>query len=471
MENTGNILREAFNKAIKYSKPTDRPSPNDITSGIYLIANSSMQIYAQAGKLRNAEFMLLAIDRNSPPLEYYPASQRVTFLYYLGRFHFANNHFHRAVTVLTSAYDQCHSRAVQQRRRILTHLLAANMILGRLPGQILLRDQAAHMISRPFLQLAQIIKSGDIGRFHNYLDYTNPDSEAANWFLKQSILFQIRSRCEVLVWRSLVYHTMRLAGNNLGDETGAGGGKQMPWVRFISLSQAADLSFTRARQAVYESSNGLINHDVDEYIDPDFADPDDDEEDDHEEDRDNTQPANPSPFGSSPSPFAKSPFNNISSQPQPQPHTNGDSNHSHTSYPDLPYLSPPTPTEINSILLSLISQGFLKGFIQHSQPDLLQSRFAIPGVRKPASTSTSTPFSSPFNSIGTGAANGSVEAWKEVGFPNIWEVINAKYAEWEGNDDGDVPGWITKAKVERREKRNEGGGRVIYLSGARPAGS
>lgn len=269
---------------------------------------------------------------------------------------------------------------------------------------------------------------------------------------------------------------MRLAGN-LGDESGSGGGKQMPWVRFTSISQAADFSFNRARDALYQESNGAINHYEDEYVDPDFADLDDDdaEEDDHaqgdhinhnENYEESSQLANKSPFGQSP--FTSSTSITTAagagesrSQPNGDHHEDEDQHHP----TDLPYLSPPTPQEINSIVLSLISQGFLKGFVQHSQPDLLQSRFAIPGVRKPSSHSQN-----PF-----GPAGGPTDAWKETGFPKIWDVVCARYREWDGAADAgadvDVPGWITAEKVLRRERRNEGGGRIIYLSGVRPAGS
>lgn len=268
---------------------------------------------------------------------------------------------------------------------------------------------------------------------------------------------------------------MRLAGN-LGDESGSGGGKQMPWLRFTSISQAAELSFNRAKDAIYHESNGNINHYEDEYIDPDFADPEEDEEKDNDH-TEQMQPTNQSPFNSSP--FAnKSPFAPADSQV----HTNGNGDQPHNYNqdtderpPDLPYLQPPTPADINSVVLSLISQGLLKGFVQHTQPDLLQSRFAIPGVRKPASSSLSS--SNPFSSVNSNSSTTSPsDAWKEVGFPVIWDVISAKYLEWEGGDgDGsgvlEVPGWVTREKVAKRERRNEGGGRVIYLSGARPAGS
>src|ERR1700716_1674817 len=70
----------------------------------------------QCRKTRLANQLFTNISQHSPPLSLYPASQRVTYLYYLGRFHFSNNHFYRAQLCLQEAYNQCHAKAVSQRQ-------------------------------------------------------------------------------------------------------------------------------------------------------------------------------------------------------------------------------------------------------------------------------------------------------------------------------------------------------------------
>lgn len=390
-----------------------------------------MSLYNRANKLRNAEFLLGTLDKTSPPLAYYPASQRVTYLYFLGKFHFAANHFHRAISALQSAYDQCMkgNSCINQRRLILIHLIAGGMCIGRLPSRILIVDQAAHAISRPFVELCGIIRSGDVGRLQVYLDHTVHGNTSAQWFLRKGILLQLRNRCEVLCWRSLILKTMRYAGN-LGSQG------SMPFVRFNAIADAARFSYARARGEVAGQSNGAFSLDEQEngYVDPDFADLEDEHEDGDEHQENENDSASTPGFGQSPTPMR------TPSLEEADHKTNTD---------HLPLLDP-TPDEINSIVLSLISQGFLKGFVAHTHPDLLQSRFAVPGIRSRASES-------------------SESAWREVGFPSVFGVVREKEMSV---DEGDVPGWVTEEKVRKREeeKSRGGGGRVIRSTGFKPAG-
>jgi hypothetical protein len=130
----------------------------------------------------------------------YPASQRVTFLYFLGRFFFSNNHFYRAQLCLEAAYTQCHANCSKQRRLILIYLISANLILGRFPkSAILSRPEATDLHSR-FNPIIQAIRKGNLVAFKHAFDSSSGNSE---WFFKRGILLPLQQRCEVLVWRSL----------------------------------------------------------------------------------------------------------------------------------------------------------------------------------------------------------------------------------------------------------------------------
>lgn len=443
VEQCGNTLREAFNKLVRSARPTQPPSQDRLDSGLYLMINMLMRIYTRVGKLRNADFVLMALNQNSSPLGHYPVSQRVTFLYYLGVFYFNSNQFFRAVECLQSSYDQC-SKSQQfnaQRRLILIHLLASSLCVGRLPARILLLDPAAHNISKPFLTLSRIVKSGDIGHFHTFTDYAlpAPHSDSAKWLLKKKVLLQLRNRCELYTWRSLVYQAMKYAGFLGSSEEGRQ--SSMPFVRFTVIHQAACFSYARARKHVYNATKGSVDlsgsldGEGGSWVDPDF---DYDEYNDHNHDGDDND--NDSYFTT-----------NASGSDNDSPKSNT---------PDHPPLSDPTPEEIDSVVLSLISQGFLKGFVSHIYPEVLQSRFAIPGVRGPkARTSSPFPHAQPQEGVSV--------PWKEVGFPDIFQVVRNKEAEWA--DEGDVPGWVTEEKVTKRNAAG-GGGRVVNLSGARAVG-
>ncbi|OAP56455.1 hypothetical protein AYL99_09634 [Fonsecaea erecta] len=391
VEDAANVLREAFIKCLAGSPGvprTSRPSPEDKRVGIYLTANSCLKLLLQCRRLRNAQQMLSSIDVQSPPLSYYPAAQRVTFLYYLGRFHFANNHFQRAQKVLQTAYEQCHRQATKHRRLILIYLIAANLCLGRFPSAALLSRPEGSDIGPRFTPLCKIIQTGDLGSFHQYLDL---DSESGQWFLKRSILFQLRNRCEILVWRSLIRKTFLLAGY-MGEE------KKIPFLRLSYVHHAAVWALGRLRAKSMAKGFGSPAPLADEkYVDPEFADMD--------------AAINETGFDPDTGLYVDEYIG------QYVPYS-GDGEES------------PAMNEVESAVLSLIQQGLLRGFALHTNP-----RFAIPGSQK---------------------AGGPMKA----GFPQVWSVTASK-------DGGEpVPGWVEEGNLDAG-----GGGRVVRIFGARPAGS
>ena len=214
VESSANVIREAFKKCLSErsgnaSGIDNNGKPAGRRIGIYLTANLCLKLFFHCKKLRSAEQLFGNIDLQSPPLALFPASQRVTFLYYLGRYHFANNHFQRARLALQSAYDQCHRRCSKQRRLILIYLIASNIMLGRFPTPQLLRRPEARDLVEKFQPICGCIKKGDLATFRRLLDL---NSEGAEWYLSKRILLQLANRCEVLVWRSLARRTFLLSG-------------------------------------------------------------------------------------------------------------------------------------------------------------------------------------------------------------------------------------------------------------------
>jgi hypothetical protein len=105
--------------------------------------------------------MFASISAQSPPLAHFPASQRVTYLYYLGRYLFSNNLFYPALIALQAAYDQCHRQAISQRHLILAYLIPCNIIMGRFPSRKLLQRPEASGLTDKFEQLCRLIVRGD----------------------------------------------------------------------------------------------------------------------------------------------------------------------------------------------------------------------------------------------------------------------------------------------------------------------
>lgn len=377
-ERAANILRQAFVTCLNDRSPGIKDGkPEGKKSGIYTIANLCLKILFQCRKTRNATQIFENIYNLSPPLDAYPKSERVTYLYYLGRFYFQNSHFYRAQLALQQAYDESPSRqeCVRQRRHILVYLIASNVVLGRFPSQALLSRPEAKGLAVRFLPLCTAIRKGDLVAFRQHLSIDGPD---AAWFLHFRILLQLRNRGEVVAWRSLVRKTWILNGTRRPDDPKT---KVTPTVDLRDLVNV----FTYLEKRSKSTS---------EYTDPDFVGVD------YEEDQDSMMP-------------------NI--------------------------------TLIESILSSLIDQGFLGGFISHSK-----MKFAITGVSR---------------------HEGNVLA---AGFPQPWEVMRSKAERNKKDNEVEVPGWKRRdrssanglgALSDHMSRIQPGPGMVVSLSGARPVGA
>jgi hypothetical protein len=138
------------------------------------------------------------ISSISPPLSLYPAAQRVTFLYYLGRFNFANAHYLRAAHCLQEAYLQTPSSLVSHRTAILTYLIPCNILLGRFPSQHLLeRPEAARTLAPVFVPLCQAVRTG------NFIDFQACLRQHEDWLFNKGLLLPLTHRLRPLLWRSL----------------------------------------------------------------------------------------------------------------------------------------------------------------------------------------------------------------------------------------------------------------------------
>ena len=421
LEDTANVLRDAFIKCLQGSagvQRTTRPNNDDKRIGIYLTANATLKLLFQARKLRNAQQMFLSIDAQSPPLSFYPAAQRVTYLYYLGRYHFANNHFLRAATVLDEAYKGCHAQAQKHRRLILTYLIASNICLGNFPTSKLLLRPDANPLGKKFLPLIKLIKSGDIGGFEAYLSLSSPTSA---WFLRRRILLQVRNRCEVLLWRSLIRKCFILVGYK-GEE------KKIPFLHLHRVRHAARFSILRARSLA--AANGMQSN-SDDYIDPEFRD---------------IQSAE-----------AETGFS-IASGTYTSSTTDG-SRDTQDHFPPPSELlddqQSPTTGEIEAIFMSLIQQCFLKGFISRSATSGL--RFAIPG-----SKAEGGPINKGFPSIYATIVQSNADEGTIPGRVRVEDV---------GGGGGHIRATSGLGGAGAGGRGGSMAGRVVNLSGARPVGA
>ena len=375
--------------------------------------------------------MFASISAQSPPLAHFPASQRVTYLHYLGRYLFWNNLFFPAKLALEAALDQCHRQGLNQKRVILTYLIPCNIIMGRFPSAALLQRPEAQGLAERFIPICRLIARGDYIAFREHLAV---DSPATEWFARKGILLALRNRCEILVWRSLARKVFIYAGfhGESGPQAQRGPppflylNKLEAAVRWLQAQHAQPASGATGSEIIFNSPDrdfaGINGYDVDggpqskynDYINPESF-------------FDEYGVAQENPTGELVDGNFETDFSDYELDP----------------YADRLGDETPTPMmrEIESILASLLSQGLMRGYLTHRNP-----RFAIPGAR--------------------------IRGPLPTGFPNVWQTIYAKESE-----DDSVPGWVQPPSaypfggIGGPAAGAVGESRVVNLKGARPAGA
>ncbi|KAJ2896509.1 PCI domain-containing protein [Zalerion maritima] len=204
VEMTAEIITKIFTTCLNDRSSTRFAPPKGKKTAVYQLANLVLKLLFMSKKTRPAQQIFTQLATLSPPLKYYPASQRVTYLYYLGRFNFVNNHFVRAAAALESSYLQTPAKFTKHRTAILTYLVPSNLLVGRLPTRALLsRPEAAHL-APIFSPLGQAIKLGSFVLLSAAL------AEHSDFLFSHGLLLVLNTRLRPIIWRSLARRTFQL---------------------------------------------------------------------------------------------------------------------------------------------------------------------------------------------------------------------------------------------------------------------
>ncbi|KAL2267781.1 hypothetical protein VTJ83DRAFT_5058 [Remersonia thermophila] len=196
VELAADIIQKIFTSCLTDRSSTRWSQPKGKKVAVYLFANLTLKLLFACDKSRLAVQMFTNLSTSGPALSLYPASQRVTFLYYLGRFNFDTGHFPRAEMCLAEAYRQCPPAFQKHRRQILTYWIPANLLLGRFPSWPLLQRPEAAGFADIFLPICAAVRSGNFVAFHQALD------QSRDWLWDRGLYLTLLYRLKPLVWRS-----------------------------------------------------------------------------------------------------------------------------------------------------------------------------------------------------------------------------------------------------------------------------
>ncbi|KAI0109548.1 hypothetical protein GGR51DRAFT_511908 [Nemania sp. FL0031] len=201
---TAEVIQKIFTTCLTDRSSQRYAQPEGKKVGVYIFANLTLKLLFACRKTHLAKQLFTNVSAKAPPLTFYPAAQRVTYLYYLGRFHFINNHFTRASRCLEEAYIQTPPSFQKHRQLILTYLVPCNMLLGRLPSQTLLQRPEMQSMAPIFSQFARAVRTG------NYLLFQQTLESHEQWLLRKGLLLTLTYRLRLLLWRSLSRRTFLL---------------------------------------------------------------------------------------------------------------------------------------------------------------------------------------------------------------------------------------------------------------------
>jgi nuclear mRNA export protein PCID2/THP1 len=203
-ETSAEIIQKIFTTCLTDRSSARDSAPQGKKVGVYMFANLVLRLLFACRRTHPAKQIFTNIQTNSPPLSLYPAAQRVTFLYYLGRFNFSNNHFHRAASCLQEAYLQTPPALLSHRTLILTYLIPCNILLGRLPSRQLLQRPEAQSMAPIYLPIAGSIKTGNFILFQQCL------ASNETYLFEKGLLLTLTHRLRPLLWRALSRRTFLL---------------------------------------------------------------------------------------------------------------------------------------------------------------------------------------------------------------------------------------------------------------------
>lgn len=328
--------------------------------------------------------MFTNLSTSGPALSLYPASQRVTFLYYLGRFNFDHDHYLRAHMCFEEAYRQCLPQFQKHRRQILTYWIPTNLLLGRFPSRALLQRPEAAGFAEIFLPICAAIRSGNFVAFYHALAHSR------DWLWERGFYLTFLYRLKPLVWRSFTRKTFVVTWE--GSRNG-------------SSNKAASLSFDDL-----VTTSGYVQKLLEGYV-----------------------PSKPPPRGRPPhvnTLFMKAVANSAGDTESdsllvPPP---GGPRRLMPSEGLIFGNKKPDLESIESVVAGLVYAGLLNGFIARQQ-----KRFAVEGAKKKGGNAVAAGWPNPYESI--------LERFKEAHQEALDACDSGENAEPPGELD-DVPGWV-----------------------------
>ncbi|KAI9317537.1 hypothetical protein BX666DRAFT_2018967 [Dichotomocladium elegans] len=202
LEEAANVISKSFTSCL-----TDRnPLAQSKKYGTYSMIGILFRIYfklKQQNLCKNILRALKAVDM--PSIENFSPSDRVTFRYYLGRFHFLEEDYSKAENELDLAFKECPQANMKNKELILQILLPIRLMRGVMPSKSLFAQFPKTRVT--YSNIVKSIKKGDIKAFDRSL------YSASRVLIRQGTYFAVEKARNIAI-RQLFYRIYLIMDKN-----------------------------------------------------------------------------------------------------------------------------------------------------------------------------------------------------------------------------------------------------------------
>ncbi|KAK6355463.1 hypothetical protein TWF696_004560 [Orbilia brochopaga] len=203
------VVQRLFNVSLKGVRVPNELGKREVSVGVI---NCLFKLSSKMGRIGSMTTIIVNLHNVLPSITIpadprFSIADRCTYAYFTGIEHFQNAQYLQAANSLQASFSLCHPSFLRNRRKILIHLVASNIIIGRFPSPSLYALPEAIQFRDVFSPIVAAIKLGCFAAFERAL------LRSKKWLVNFGVFLDLEIRCETLLWRNLIKHTFATAGN------------------------------------------------------------------------------------------------------------------------------------------------------------------------------------------------------------------------------------------------------------------
>ncbi|KAJ6256321.1 hypothetical protein Dda_8819 [Drechslerella dactyloides] len=208
-EQAHSVVQRLFNVSLKGVRVPNELGKRETSVGVI---NCLFKLSSKMGRIGSMTTIIVNLHNVLPSITIptdprFSIADRCTYAYFTGIEHFQNAQYLQAATSLQASHTLCHPSFLRNRRKILIHLVASNVIIGRFPSRSLYALPEAAQFQDVFSPIVAAMKLGCFAAFERAL------LRSKKWLAHFGVFHDLEIRCEALLWRNLIKHTFATAGS------------------------------------------------------------------------------------------------------------------------------------------------------------------------------------------------------------------------------------------------------------------